>query len=90
MIHIGATSAECADAPCRRIIMDDGMEEHMMTTPREPGEVAEAKADAISLAEALHTILGETDEAETVRVAVSALQGTKTGRDYLEANPIGR
>jgi hypothetical protein len=49
---------------------------------------AEEKADAIALAAALHTILQETDDAEATRVAIAALQATKTGRDYLAANPI--
>ena len=53
-------------------------------------EVGRLKSEAVSLAEALHTILGETDEAETARVAISALTTTETGRDYLKANPLGR
>jgi len=57
----------------------------MMTTD----EAAKAKAEAIALAEALHTILRESDDGESVRVAMAALQNTETGRDYMVANPIG-
>jgi hypothetical protein len=53
-------------------------------------EVGTATTDALDLAEALHTILRETEEAETARVAISALTNTDTGRRYLAANPIGR
>lgn len=53
-------------------------------------EVGTATTDALDLAEALHTIAIESDDAETVRLAISALTNTDTGRRYLAANPIGR
>lgn len=60
----------------------------MMSEDELVEESATAKADAIALAAALHTILSETDDAEATRVAVAALHATKTGRDYLDANPL--
>lgn len=51
-------------------------------------EQARLKAEAIALAAALHTVLSETDEGETARTALAALQSTEVGRDYLSANPI--
>lgn len=59
-----------------------------MMSEDEVTETASAKADAIALAQALHTILVETHDAEAARVAIAALQGTQTGRDYLTANPL--
>jgi dihydropteroate synthase len=60
----------------------------MMSEDEVTETAASAKADAIALAQALHTILVETHDAEAARTAVAALQGTQTGRDYLNANPL--
>lgn len=43
-----------------------------------------------TLLEALHEIACTSEEAETVRVAVSALTGTSQGREYLAKNPLMR
>lgn len=64
----------------------------MMTTEPQPPptttELASAKAQAIVLAAALHSIISEAQEGEIIRTALAALQSTSTGRDYLAANPI--
>ncbi len=62
----------------------------MMTDnpPMPTPTLAELKAQAIQLAQALHTVVSESNEGEIVRVALSALMGTSTGRDYLDANPL--
>lgn len=64
----------------------------MMTTDHTGcrAEAASLKAEALDLAEALHTIMLESRDPESVRLALSGLQGTATGRDYLAANPVGR
>jgi hypothetical protein len=49
---------------------------------------AKLKAEAISLASALHTVLSETTEGEIARIALAGLTSTETGRDYLVANPL--
>jgi hypothetical protein len=51
-------------------------------------DAARLKAEAIHLASALHTVVSESEEAETVRIAMAALLATQTGRDYIEANPL--
>lgn len=38
--------------------------------------------------EALYRIVCDSDEPETIRVALAALTGTSAGREYLEMNPI--
>lgn len=64
----------------------------MMTTDHAAcrAEAALLKAEALDMAEALHTIVQESCDPDSVRLALSGLQGTNTGRDYLTANPIGR
>lgn len=71
-------------------IHGEGMDGPIMMSEQDEVETQAArdKADAIAMAAALHTILQETDDAEATRVAVAALTGTQTGRDYLKANPI--
>lgn len=59
-----------------------------MMSDEQISEAAAIKAEAIAMAQALHTILSETTDAETARIAIAALQGTSTGRAYLEANPL--
>jgi hypothetical protein len=59
-----------------------------MMSDEEIEATAATKADAITLAAALHAILSETQEGETARIAIAALQGTQTGRDYMVANPL--
>lgn len=44
--------------------------------------------DQLRFLEALYEILNSSEEAETVRVAVSALTATEAGRSFLTANPI--
>lgn len=61
-----------------------------MMTEQQGEEVGRLKAEAIELAQTLHQIVIESDDAEAVRIALSGLQGTQTGRDYLAANPLGR
>lgn len=48
----------------------------------------EMTKESLTLVEALHTIVTESDDAEVVRIAMSALTGTNMGRAYLEANPL--
>lgn len=64
----------------------------MMTTDHGDCRVrqAELKAECLSMAEALHTIVLESMDPDVIRLALSGLQGTNTGRAYLAANPIGR
>lgn len=59
-----------------------------MMTAEEANETARLKAEAVSLAEALHTILSETQEGEVARIALAALTSSETGRRYLDANPF--
>lgn len=44
--------------------------------------------DLLILTEALYTILQESEEAETVRVAVGALTNTQAGMAYLQKHPV--
>jgi hypothetical protein len=44
--------------------------------------------DRVTLVEALHTIAVESEEADIVRIAMSALTGTDIGQAYLRTNPI--
>lgn len=44
--------------------------------------------DQLQLTQALYAIAQESDEAETVKLAMSALTNTETGRNYLAANPF--
>lgn len=53
-------------------------------------ENARLTNECVMLAEALHSVVSTSDDPDSVRVGISALQGTKVGRDYLHANPIGR
>jgi hypothetical protein len=64
----------------------------MMTTDHDACQriTAQLKAEAVSMAETLHTILLESADPDVCRLAVSGLQGTQTGRDYMTANPVGR
>lgn len=48
----------------------------------------EMTKESMTLVEALHTIVTESDDAEVVRIAMSALTGTNMGRAYLAANPL--
>lgn len=62
-----------------------------MTEPHPPdlaAQYAEVSAENVALVEALHTIVGETSDAEVVRIAAAALTNTKTGQRYLSANPL--
>lgn len=45
-------------------------------------------ADLIILAESLYNILMDSDEPETIKLAVAALTNTDTGRRYLMDHPI--
>lgn len=38
--------------------------------------------------EALYAIVCQSDEPETIRMALAALTGTPAGREFLEMNPI--
>lgn len=49
---------------------------------------SEAMDDSLKLVEALHTIAVESEEADIVRIAMSALTNTNMGRSYLYAHPI--
>lgn len=44
--------------------------------------------DQMTLVEGLYQVVMESDEGETVRIALSALTNTESGRAYLEMNPI--
>lgn len=44
--------------------------------------------ESMTLVEALHAIASESDDAEVVRIAMSALTGTNMGRSYLVTNPL--
>lgn len=44
--------------------------------------------DQLQMTQALYAIAQESDEAETVKLAMSALTNTDTGRQYLAANPF--
>lgn len=44
--------------------------------------------DQLILVEALYSIATESEEAEVVRVAFSALTSTEGGRAYLAKNPV--
>jgi hypothetical protein len=46
------------------------------------------KEEGFTLAAALHTVLGESSDAESCRTAVAALMGTNLGRTYLDAHPM--
>lgn len=64
----------------------------MMTSGEQPTHVAglscaEVYTDNLTLASALHTIIGESGDAEVVRIAYAAMTGSETGRRYLAANP---
>jgi hypothetical protein len=64
----------------------------MMTSGEQPTHVAglqatEVYADNLVLASALQAIIGESGDAEVVRVAYAALTSTETGRRYISANP---
>lgn len=65
----------------------------MMTSGEQPTHVAgmpcaEVYADNLMLAQALHSIIGESGDAEVVRIAYAAMNGSETGRRYLIANPF--
>lgn len=51
-------------------------------------DVTAMMQDQLRFLEALYEILNSSEEAETVRVAVSALTATEAGRAFLTANPI--
>lgn len=51
-------------------------------------EVSQVRAENLSLCSALHTIIGESNDAEVVRISMAALTGTETGKNYLTANPL--
>lgn len=44
--------------------------------------------DSLILVEGLYDIASDSDDADTVRMAMSALQNTEAGRVYLLANPM--
>lgn len=46
------------------------------------------KEEGFTLAAALHTVLGESNDPESCRTAVAALMGTEFGRAYLDAHPM--
>ena len=51
-------------------------------------EVSQVRAENLIFAQALHTIVGESTDAEVVRISMAALTGTETGKNYLTANPL--
>lgn len=51
-------------------------------------EVSQVRTENLVLAQALHTIIGESNDAEVVRISMAALTGTETGKNYLTANPL--
>lgn len=61
-----------------------------MMTDEQRQEVARIQTEALMLAGTLHTIILESEDPEVIRVALSGLQGTEVGRNYLAANPIHR
>lgn len=45
-------------------------------------------SDSLVLVEALYAIAHESEEAETVRLAIAALTNTASGMSYLRTHPI--
>jgi hypothetical protein len=50
--------------------------------------LTDLKEECITLAAALHTVLCESDDPESVRVSVAALMSTPTGRAYIDLHPL--
>lgn len=48
----------------------------------------EVMTEHLQLTQALYAIAQESEEAETVKLAMSALTNTEAGRAYLAANPF--
>lgn len=51
-------------------------------------ELGDIKEQAVEMAAALHTVVCESDDAESVRTCVAALLGCQLGRSYLEIHPL--
>lgn len=51
-------------------------------------QLGETKEENATLAAALHTVLCESDDPESVRTAVAALLSTPTGRAYIDLHPL--
>lgn len=45
-------------------------------------------ADQLRYLQALHEVVSDSEEPETIRVALSALTSTNAGIEYLRMNPI--
>lgn len=44
--------------------------------------------ECITLCVALHTVLSESDDPESVRVSIAGLMGTEHGRAYYDMHPL--
>jgi hypothetical protein len=44
--------------------------------------------ECITLAAALHTVMSESEDPESVRTSIAALFSTPTGRSYYEMHPL--
>lgn len=51
-------------------------------------DVTQTLTDSLVLVEGLYDIASDSEDADTVRMAMGALQRTEAGRMYLEQNPI--
>jgi hypothetical protein len=51
-------------------------------------EAIDMLTDQLVLVQALHNIASESDDAEDIRMAMSALTNTEAGRTYLATNPL--
>jgi hypothetical protein len=51
-------------------------------------QLTDTREECATLASALHTVLSESEDPESVRTCVAALLGTSTGRHYLDLHPL--
>lgn len=51
-------------------------------------QVTDMREECATLAAALHTVLCESEDPESVRTAAAALWATPTGRAHLELHPL--
>ena len=51
-------------------------------------ELSEVKEQGFTMAAALHTVICESADAESVRTSIAALLGCPLGRAYLDMHPL--
>lgn len=59
-----------------------------MMSEEQAQNVSQMMSDQLQMIESLYQIALSSEDAETVRIAISALTNTQSGMAYLQTNPI--